>query len=152
MGHVCNRGCLGTGNITEVLFWTGFLKKHIKTIPNYILDIGVAIPNFPENLGREQFLPDASTLLLEFILHKRALKFSRDRHRIIYYAFLSNLNNSDTYVATRTVKTGDSFNPPNTRQNNLFRAPVINTYKLLVSIKDYVILINNTVHNKRTHL
>ena len=80
------------------------------------------------------------------------LKFSRDRHRIIYYAFLSNLNNSNTYVATRTVKTGDSFNPPSTRQNNLLPAPVINTYKPLVSIKDYVILINNTVQDKRTHL
>ena len=112
----------------------------------------MAIPNFPENLGREQFLPDASTLLLEFILHKRLLKFFRDRHRIIYYAFLSNLNNIDTYVARRTVTTGDSFNPPRTGQNNLLPAPGINTYKPLVSIKDYVILINNTVQNKRTHL
>ena len=121
-------------------------------MPNYFLEIRVAIPKFQENLGREQFLPDASTLLLEFILYKRALKFSKPSEGIIYYAFLSNLNNIDTYVATRTVKTGDSFKPRSTGQNNLLPAPVINTYKPLVSIKDYVILINNTVQNKRTHL
>lgn len=117
-----------------------------------MLEIGVAIPNFPENLGREQFLPDASTLLLEFILYKRSLKFSSPREGIIYYAFLSNLNNIDTYVANGTVKAGDSFNPPSTGQNNLLPAPVINTYKPLVSIKNYIILINNTVQNNRAHL
>ena len=127
-------------------------KNIFKPYQIIFLQIGVAIPNFPENLGREQFLPDASTLLLEFILHKRSLKFSRPGEGIIYYAFLSNLNNIDTYVARRNVKTGDRFNPPSTRQNNLLSAPVINTYKPLVSIKEYVILINNTAQNKRTHL
>lgn len=42
-------------------------------------------------------------------------------------------------VGTRTVKTGDSFNPRRTKQDNIVDAPIINILKQLPNINYYMI-------------